>query len=53
MVAKFCVRVLKMPPEIMTTTERNSVLYALGLNFHDEAPEIQRRSLEAFLAKLA
>ncbi|RTE72742.1 hypothetical protein BHE90_012838 [Fusarium euwallaceae] len=50
--SKFCVRVLKMPPEIMTMTERKSVLYGLGVNFFDEAPEIQHRTLEAFLAKL-
>ncbi|RSM19200.1 hypothetical protein CDV31_001876 [Fusarium ambrosium] len=50
--SKFCVRVLKMPPEIMTMTERKSVLYGLGVNFFDEAPEIQHRTLETFLAKL-
>ncbi|KAJ4194427.1 hypothetical protein NW755_003181 [Fusarium falciforme] len=50
--AKFCVRVLKMPPEIMTTTERQTVLYSLGVNFHDETPETQRRCLDAFLAKV-
>ncbi|KAJ3466957.1 hypothetical protein MRS44_004521 [Fusarium solani] len=50
--AKFCVRVLKMPPEIMTATERQTVLYSLGVNFHDETPETQGRCLDAFLAKL-
>jgi hypothetical protein len=50
--AKFCVRVLKMPPEIMTATERQTVLYSLGVSFHDETPETQGRCLDAFLAKL-
>ncbi|KAM6535527.1 hypothetical protein FALCPG4_005083 [Fusarium falciforme] len=50
--AKFCLRVLKMPPEIMTATERQTVLYSLGINFHEETPETQRRCLDAFLAKV-
>ncbi|KAJ4231000.1 hypothetical protein NW759_002982 [Fusarium solani] len=50
--AKFCVRVLKMPPEIMTATERQTVLYSLGVSFHDETLETQGRCLDAFLAKL-
>ncbi|KAL2689447.1 hypothetical protein Neosp_003501 [[Neocosmospora] mangrovei] len=48
LVAKFCSRVMKAPPDIMTATERKKAFYFLGVNFHDETPETQRRCLDAF-----